>query len=198
MPLGANKVALLGASADLSTSILLSTGVASSSASLVFTIPATYKQIVFGFYNINPATDAAEFQFQCSIDGGSNYNVTTTTTYFSAVHFEDDSYTALTYQASMDQAQGTGFQDIGHGLGNQADACFVGKLNLFNPSSTTYVKNFFAEGQHLETSSGASYPQSSNSFVAGYFNDTNDINGISFKMSTGNIASGTIKMWGVL
>tara|TARA_R110002110_G_C13085996_1_gene684337 strand:+ start:69 stop:620 length:552 start_codon:yes stop_codon:yes gene_type:complete len=175
---------------------LISTANPSGSTSTSFTDLTGYNIFKFVFIDINPATDAAEFQFQCSIDGGSNYNVTTTTTYFSAVHFEADSYSALTYQATMDQSQGTGFQDIGHGLGNQADACFAGELNLFNPSSTTYVKHFFAEGQHLETSSGASYPQSSNSFVAGYFNDTNDINGISFKMSSGNF-SGTIKQYGL-
>jgi hypothetical protein len=35
-------------------------------------------------------------------------------------------------------------------------------------------------------------------FAAGYFNTTSAIDAIQFKMSSGNIDSGTIKMYGVL
>jgi hypothetical protein len=40
-----------------------------------------------------------------STDGGSNYNVTKTTTVFNANHKEDDSSTALGYRTSDDLAQ---------------------------------------------------------------------------------------------
>ena len=35
----------------------------------------TYKEYVFTFKNIHPATDNVNFQFNMSTDGGSNYNV---------------------------------------------------------------------------------------------------------------------------
>jgi len=54
MPLGANKVALYGASADTGTAVLLSTATASNDASIEFTLPTAYKQVKFGFYNITP------------------------------------------------------------------------------------------------------------------------------------------------
>ena len=81
---------------------LLSTQTASGSASLDFTsgIDSTYKEYVFKFININPATDGADFQFQV----GASYNTTLTSTYFRANHGEGDgggtlasvSYTHLT------------------------------------------------------------------------------------------------------
>ena len=44
---------------------------------------------------------------------------------------------------------------------------------------------------------GASAPGSVDAYVGGYFNTTSAINAISFKMSSGNITVGTIKMYGI-
>jgi hypothetical protein len=56
---------------------------ASASATLSFVdgtdgvvLDDTYKEYVFTFNNIHPATDGADFTFNLSVDGGSNYNVT--------------------------------------------------------------------------------------------------------------------------
>jgi hypothetical protein len=51
-------------------------------------------------------------QFNLSIDGGSNYNVTKTTTYFLPYHNEADNSSGLIYSASSDLAQSTAFQSI--------------------------------------------------------------------------------------
>ena len=40
-------------------------------------------------------------------------------------------------------------------------------------------------------------PQATNYFTAGYFNTTSDIDAIQFKMASGNIDAGTIKMYGI-
>jgi hypothetical protein len=192
MPLGANKVALLGASADTGTSILLATGIASSSASLEFTIPATYKQIVFGFYNIAPATDNVHFGFQGTTDG-TNYNLYMTTTAFEAYNNEVGGSPDVNYQTAIDQAQGQIFQPILPYMGNDADQSGAGALHLFNPSSTTYVKHFFHRGQVYNATN---YAQ--DDYMAGYFNTTSAITAIKFQMASGNIGAGTIKMWGVL
>jgi hypothetical protein len=195
MPLGANKVALFGASADTGTSILLSTGVASSSASLAFTIPATYKQIVFGFYNIAPATDGVNFEFQVNATDSSGYDRTMTTTFFRAFNYQNGSNAGLGYEAAEDQAEGTAFQSLSSALGNGASKSTAGGLHLFNPSSTTYVKQFYSRMDQYHVSTAG---VTRDIYVAGYINDTTAIDDIQFKMSSGNIASGTIKMWGVL
>ena len=177
--------------------ILISSQSASSSASLSFTsgIDSTYKEYIFKFYEINAASNVVDFSFQCSTDGGSNYNMTMTTTFFRAWHYANDTDSGLAYQTARDQAQGTAFQQLAFSSGNQAKGCMVGELHLFNPSSTTYIKNFFTK-TNLISANGSPYQL--NSYVAGYVNTTTDtIDAVQFKFSSGNINAGTILMYGV-
>ena len=172
---------------------------ASSSATLSFVDGAssvvldnTYKEYMFTFNNMHPASDAVNFVFNGSIDSGSNYNVTKTTTFFNAYHFENDSSTALTYNASQDLAQSTDFQILEDSVGNDNDQSCVGYLHLFNPSSTTFVKHFISSN-HRAFSGDAS----SENHVAGYFNTTSAIDAVQFKMSSGNIDAGDICLYGI-
>jgi hypothetical protein len=168
---------------------------ASNSASISFTtgIDSTYKEYQFYFINIRPATDATHFRFNLSTDSGSNYNVTKTTTHFNAFHAEADNDTSLTYETGWDLAQSTSDQVLCWETGSGADECVGGSMQLFNPSSTTYVKHFIANVNQYYS---ANY--SINHYVAGYVNTTSAINAIRFQMSSGNIADGTIAMFGVL
>jgi len=177
-----------------STLVLLSTQTASASASISFTsgIDSTYDEYIFKFINCHPATDQVSFDFNGSTDGGSNYNVTKTTTWFEAYHDEADTSTTLQYRTDLDLAQSTSFKKLGHFIGNDNDQSGSGYLHLFAPSSTTYVKHFIAVSQN---SHGGDY--SYNNFAAGYFNTTSAINAIRFQMSSGNIDDGIIKMYGV-
>jgi len=175
---------------------LITTQTASSSATIDFTsgIDSTYKEYVFKFINIHPA-DVSEFQFNLSADSGSNYNVTKTTTFFRPTHRENGADGGISYRAPADLAQGTGFQSLTQALGDTAvdnDASASGYLHLFNPSSTTFVKHFIAEVQHMHNND-----YSMDVFVAGYGNTTSAIDAVQFKASSGNIDSGTIKMYGV-
>ena len=158
-------------------------------------LDSTYRTYIFKFINCHPsAADSYSVTFNGSIDSGSNYNVTKTTTVFRAYHDEGDTATAVDYRTGSDIAQGTGFQTLGADgyLDDDADSSISGELWLFNPSSTTYVKHFIATSNMV-----VSGPQTSNNFVAGYFNNTNDIDAIQFKMSSGNIDSGTFKLYGI-
>ena len=173
---------------------LLSTQTASASANISFTsgIDSTYDSYVFKFINIHPATDNIRFSFQGSTDGGSSYGVTLTNTYHRAFHKEDDSVTVLSYEPFYDQAQSTAFATLVDSLGGDADQQCSGTLQIFNPSSTTFVKHFISR---LNNSHAGDY--SMDQFTAGYFNTTNSINAIQFKMDSGNIDDGIIKMYGV-
>ena len=173
---------------------LISTQTASGSSSLSFTtgIDSTYKEYVFKFYNIHPATNAAELQFNLSTDSGSNYNVTKTSSYFHAEHNESGSTTDLTYLTSRDLAQSTAYQTLHQGTGTDNDQSVSGYMHLFEPSSTTFVKHFISQ-----ISSYKDDDFNQNTFVAGYGNTTSAINAIDFKMSSGNIDSGVIKLYGV-
>ena len=173
---------------------LLSTATASSSSSISFTsgIDSTYDVYQFEFINIHPASDSTHFQFNLSTDAGSNYNVTKTTTFFSSYHEEGDVGTALVYSPSLDLAQSTAFQSIAYEIGNGADESASGSLQLFNPSSTTYVKHFISKINGYDAANA-----SVTRFVAGYGNTTSAVNAIRFQMSSGNIDAGTIKMYGI-
>ena len=172
---------------------LISTQTASSSSTISFTsgIDDTYDSYVFKFYDIHPATDGAGFQVNFR-DGGSAYDATKTTTVFRAIHNEDDDSASLTYSSFMDQAQSTGIQAISTSLGADADQQLSGTMQLFSPASTTFVKHFMTDTNMYSNSNF-----SVRYFVAGYCNVTAAIDGVQFKFASGNIDSGTIKMYGI-
>ena len=176
---------------------LLQTQTASSSASISFTsnIDSTYPIYLFKFINIHPATDGAEFTINFSTDSGSNYNVAKTTTFFVAYNAESESSSGLTYIDSLDIAQGTGVANIFYNVGNENDESASGTLHLFNPSSTTFVKHFMSTFNVYNNS--GSNGNSVQVDVAGYGNTTSAIDGVQFAMSSGNIDSGTIKLYGI-
>jgi len=173
---------------------LLQTQTASSSATIDFTsnIDSTYDVYVFKLIDIHLSQDDVEFAFNMSSDGGSNYNVTKTTTFFRTYHNEADTATALEYRTANDLAQSTSDQNIFTGLGADNDQCGVGIITLYNPSSTTFVKHFMMEMNMVQQ---ADYNY--NFHIAGYANTTSAINAVRFKPFTGNIDSGVIKLYGI-
>jgi len=174
---------------------------ASSSSTLSFVDGAsdvvldnTYKEYLFIFNNIHIQTDQTNFTFNGSIDGGSNYNATKTTTFFRAFHTESDGTANLSYSTGRDLAQSTSFQVLGYNSNNDDDASHSGKFHLYNPSSTTFVKHFMS---NMSTIYRSGEPGAYNTYVAGYFNTTSAIDAIQFKMSSGNIDAGTITLYGI-
>ena len=189
------------ANASGGTLILLSTQTASASATISFTtgLNSTYDEYIFKFINIHPASDNVYFTFQTSTDSGSNYGVTCTSTCFKAFRSEASGTTAglnyeLAYRGDADLAQSTSFQRLhgDGGVGNDSDQNVSGSITLFNPSSTTYVKHFIAVSNNA-----VAVDYSINSFFGGYFNTTSAINAVQFKMESGNIDDGIIKLYGV-
>ena len=179
---------------------LIKTLTASDSASLAFVggasdvvLDNTYDEYMFVFTDIGPATDNVVFQFQGSIDGGSNYNVTVTTTAFESRQDETGTYASMAYAAGDDIAQGTSGIYLGSGgLGNGADESLSGILQVFQPWSTTYVKHFYSRTNEYYVSN-----YTKEFYGAGYFNDADDdVNAFSFYMSSGNF-DGVIQLYGI-
>ena len=172
---------------------------ASSSATLSFVdgssdvvLDNTYKEYLFTFNNIHPETDNTILKFNASIDSGSNYNVTKTTTSFDAFHSEADDATLLHFNTSHDLAQSTAAQTLLRDIGNANDESASGYLHLFNPSSTTFVKHFISTGSSYQHQSIAI-----NQFNAGYFNTTSAVDAIQFSMSSDAIDAGDICLYGI-
>ena len=174
---------------------LISTQTASSSSTISFTsgIDSTYKEYIFKFYDIHPASNGVAFQFNLSADSGSNYNVTKTSTSFRAYVYEDGSSGTLQYEPNHDLGQSTNAERLcAVDLGNDNDQSLSGTLHLFNPSNTTFVKHYIAQTHH---SHEADLP--TNFFKAGYGNTTSAVDAIQFSMSSGNIDSGDIALYGI-
>ena len=151
---------------------------------------STYPIYKFVWINTHHDTADRELVFQGTTDG-SNFNVTMTSTYFYAYQFESDSNT-LSYDTARDQAQGTGFQRLTLPVRTDSDASASGEMFIFDPSDTTFVKHFISRSAGMGEDQ---YTQDVN--VAGYFNTTSAITGIQFKARTGNLDSGTIKLYGI-
>jgi hypothetical protein len=172
---------------------------ASSSSTLSFVhgssdvvLDSTYPIYVLKFINIHAGTHAADFTFNGSTDGGSNYNVTKTTTTWYGYHNEGDSAAGLGYDTGHDMAQGTGYCQIGgDAMGTDNDQSCSGTMFLFNPSSTTFVKHFMVT---MNTLTEADY--SVNEYTGGYCNTTSAVNAIDFKMTSGTF-DGKIKLYGI-
>ena len=109
---------------------------------------------------------------------------------FEAYHAEGDGSQGLGYETSHDQAQGTSFDTLSRDIGNDNDQATSGYLHLFNPSSTTFVKHYIARVNYYHAAN-----LSVDTFIAGYFNTTSDIDAVQFAASSGNF-DGTIKLYG--
>ena len=154
-------------------------------------LDSTYPIYLFKIINMHPATDNHIFEFQGNASGGSGYNETITSTVFRAYQTTGGS-TSFQYVTTEDLAQSTDHQHLANGVGNANDECLSGELYLFNPSSTTFVKHFIGRTQFTEADKG-----SFEHHIAGYFNTTSAIDEIQFRMASGNIDSGTFKLYGI-
>ena len=186
-------------SVSLGSMVHIKTLTASSSSTIQFqdgssgvTLDNTYPLYLFKIINMHPSVDNHIFEFQANASGGSGYNETITSTTFRAYHTEGGGSAALEYVVNDDLAQGTDHQHLANGVGNGGDEGLNGELRLFDPSNTTFVKHFVARCTFYEAGD-----MNVDFFTAGYINTTSAIDEIQFKMASGNIDSGTFKLYGI-
>ena len=195
----ATTIADAGAfSVSLGAMTLIKTVNASSSATVNFVhgassvvLDGTYPIYLFKITNIHVASNDAHFRVNFSVDGGSNYNASKTTTYFRAQGSENGNGSNISYN-DLDQANGTDYTGLSDSLMNANDASSSGEMYLFNPASTTFVKHFIGRFNAMGHADFAGTGGS-----AGYINSTSAVNAVSFKHSSGNIDSGTFKLYGI-
>ena len=178
---------------------LIKTLTASSSATLSFldgtsdvVFDGTYKEYIFKFYDIHAATDETQFMFQTDTGTNTSYNQTITSSFFRSKHNEADGGEGVEYKGEQDQAQGTAFQKIAINLGTDNDQSAAGTLQIFDPADSTFVKHFYSV-----TNTYRAEDLNEQGFCAGYVNTTTALTRVQFKMSSGNIDAGTIKLYGV-
>ena len=171
---------------------------ASSSATLSFVngtsdvvLDSTYKEYMFTFSSMHPATDGAHFQVGFR-DGGTDYDAVKTSSFWRAQHEESGSTAKIGYDTDFHLTQSTSFQTIIGSESADNDQASSGYLHLFDPASTTFVKHYIAVVSNSNLNDYARV-----GYTAGYCNTTTAIDAVQFKMSSGNIDSGTITLYGI-
>ena len=155
-------------------------------------LDSTYKEYLFTFNNIHPATDNVQFMHNGSIDTGSNYNVVKTNTVFEAEYGEGGGGGTLGYISTHDIAQGTGNAKFTYNCGNDNDQSVSGYMQLFSPSSTVFVKHFLTVVSNSHNSD-----MIKNTYTGGYYNTTSALDAMQFTFSSGNIDLGDICLYGL-
>ena len=182
---------------------LLTTNTASDSANLSFTslITSTYYLYMFIWRGIKGSTNSNFFSVEFSTDAGSTWSTTKTTSYVVAYH-EADGGSGNLSDPSRWIANTTGYQKLDADNSSGADASSTGRLYLFYPSA--YADGTLYSGAYKQiiwtaqnkAHNGSEY-WSKMVQGMGYLDEDSPVTGVDFKMTTGNIVSGTIKMYGI-
>ena len=179
-----NKIKTLTASASADLSFVNGT------SDVVF--DNTYDYYVFTWTNIHPSASSVHFQFQFSIDTGSNYNTAIASNEHSC-HI-DANGSGNAYDSGDFDLHGTTFQTIGGDVDmSSTHSSTSGTLQVWGVGSTTYYKHFIAE------SSTYAYTNDYQRWelINGRSETTSAIDAIQFKFASGNIDAGSISMYGV-
>jgi hypothetical protein len=160
--------------------VLISTQTASSSADITFTgLSSAYSLYAVHLTAVVPASNNVFLYFRTSTDGGSSYD-SGASDYSYDIHSSGTSASATTTRVVLH----------GNQTGNAANEMFNGIVEIYNPSATTET---FIGGRFTMKDNTGSLRVGS---VAGVRNSAADVDAIQFLFSTGNIASGTFKLYG--
>jgi len=188
---GGGGRAIAGGAANGTSLVWLVTKTASASASLDFdtNIDSTYSKYVFELEDIAVATDDQGLTVETSIDGGSSYASTNYHNASQAVYAGGTSSAINTITGAHINLCG-----LTVGIGNATGEAYQGTVILRNPSGTTVNKmiNYISDYSSSDTNSSAVHVTGT-----GMRDDVTAIDAIRFIVTSGNIVSGTIRMYGI-
>lgn len=164
----------------------LATVTASNQSAVSFTslIDSTYREYVFEVDNLLPSTTGNTSIIEVSDDAGSSWK---STSYAGVTMISNNSGgTAAVAASSNIQISQTSdaVNTAGYGMS--------GSLVLRSPSNTASRKVLTGQFGYRNSASGIGQ-----AIVSGYWDGTAAITGIRFRFSSGNVASGTITMYGL-
>jgi hypothetical protein len=168
--------------------VLLEQHAASASSSLDFAtfISSTYDTYMFTFISIGPATSTAIFYMRMGTGGGPTYD--TGANYGSQLLRHNNA--AAAYSGSDSGANQIALTTAWLSAGNHPIA---GSLELYDPQNASLYK--WVSGKFVYPDSGIS-----NMVVAemgGQYDSATAVTAVRFFMSSGNITSGTIRVYGI-
>lgn len=164
-------------------------GVSSTSDTSSFS--ATYRDYLITFENVAPATQAQPFQMTLATSGSSF----TTASYVSTVvtnaniTIAVDSFTSALLLSGSRATTAVASSTV-YGLN--------GQITLFNPSSSVANKSIIGLSTYLASTNAALNTTTlAFSNIAGFYTQASPVTGVSFAFLAGNIATGTIKIYGI-
>jgi hypothetical protein len=166
--------------------VLLDTQTASSSATLDFAsfLSSTYDDYVFRFINVVPASNNVDFWMRFST--GSSYDT-------AAHYINNHALQATTGNATVVGTLAAIVVRNAAEITNTAALGLAGHLDLFNPLSTSVGKRVSGDIHWSGNSSNWIH-----SMMDGYWDQSGSaVDGVRFMFSSGNIASGTIRVYGI-
>jgi hypothetical protein len=198
MPLGANKAALFGM-AGVSTSdvVLISKTTMAGEAYYRATFDSAYVSAIFAFSGLVYDVNDTDMTFQVSTSGDS-YGVSAANVAWRTINATNGSDSTSFPQTSMSQAAATSYMYLSEALTDDAaidGANTNGFIQIYNPKSTTYGKNYMSV-QIGNVASDDSWGQWG---AAGYIDTASALDKIEFKLDdpAANMDAGTISYWGV-
>jgi len=170
---------------------LISTTTISSDATVSITgMDSTYKNYVMILNNLHPATDNVRLQSRAIISG-SPY---TTGNYFSIIEHSRTGNASNEFDNNELQTAWDLTHD-GNGMGNANSDSMNMIINIYNPSDTTFEK-------HIQTQATYNHNIVNNMTSRSYslnaiHSITSAFTGLQFFFSSGNMDTGTIKLYGL-
>ena len=178
------SAAASGGSAGL---VFISSVTASDDATLSFTsISSTYAQYVFTIEAIRPATSSAELYLLTSSNNGSSYD-TGGSDYSRLIIY----YGGSTRVESI--ANSAAFLAVGPPCGNASNDSVNGTMELHSPSDSAKFTQISMRGSMSQADGDLKA-----FWGGGGRKSVGDVDAVQFKMSSGNITSGTIRMYGIV
>ena len=165
---------------------LISTTTVSSSASTVDItsgIDSTYKRYVLQYTNVHVSSDGAQLYGKFYVDG----TITSGSDYIYGAIGRHSGGSDITWQST-----GNASFRFNYDVGSDNDQATNGSITLFDPSNTTFTTSFYIENVDHQSDDRMSVAH-----VGGRVNQTGAVTGIQFDPSTGNIDSGTFKLYGI-
>lgn len=169
--------------------VLLEQHTAATSATLDFTTfySSLYDEYVFEFVNLTPVTNNVTLQALCSTNGGSSYD--TSSIYVSSIFEFNSSGSATQGNAIGSPTTAMAFSALTN-VQNSSAYGIIGFARLFSPASTSQHKFFVGESMYNATVLQR--------IVFGCeYQSLTAVNAVRFLFSSGNLASGTIRCYGV-
>jgi len=164
-------------------------------------LDGTYRSYVFEFINMHPLTATGViFRWKWSKDGGNSYSTMTASTGAVSSRHDEDGSPAATAKHDTGYYSGTGTNawasGKNHNLGgyclDDSDSSTSGYLHWFANYSTNKIPI-----AQIKSSTSASGPACIILHLSNGIDEQNEvINGVQFYFSSGNIDTGTIKLYG--